>query len=424
MKVFWGLLVLGLTVGFLLPPFQGPDESMHWWSALNRAPISQRELCSLDKALPSYFETTRIIWHSDERFKGRLLLGGGHEVASTCEEQAASYSNWFSYPSVQLSRVLISLFPSTLGTSVVKFYLARLLGGLAFILLFIVYWKKTSDTLSLVFVSSPLLMQQVFTISGDTVVLLYFMLYLTMAVGSSSERRHRALALTLLVIAGIGAASNKPTLVPVFFVLSIYEFLKARWEFAWIHLGAAIYAVVFPLLDRSTVGAIVTTDINPSAQVAYVLDNPWGSFRALWRVVRAALAPESWTGPLGFLEAPLLRIFSILWAGVLLLCLVRSFWRLRSGSRVRVCLALAGVLGSTFLSALVMYVVFTPVGHYQVLGMQSRYVFPAVLAAFFMIDSADDRRGSRDVFRGLAQSLPWLSALFAAQALLYRYWLS
>jgi hypothetical protein len=424
MKVFWGLLILGLSVCFLLPPFQGPDEATHWLSALNKGPFSQRNSCTYDKSLPSYLEATRIIWHPDEKFDGRLLLGGADHLSPGCDKQEVSYATEFSYPAVQLSRLLSSIVPDSLRSSLFKFYLARFLGGVAFVFLFVAYWRRSADLLSLILVSSPLFMQQVFSVSGDTVVLLYVMLYMALAAGVGSYSLLRFVGYIGLCVLGFGAVSNKPTLAPVLLSLSIFEFYRRRRAPAGIHLFVGILCLAYPLLNRASIGIPVSSTISPPLQIEFILENPWGSFRALWRVVRAALAPESWTGPMGFLEAPVMRGYSLLWATVFVVLLLWKLIRPLEQKRLRLGLAIMGVLGCGFSTALVMYLVYSPVGNSQVLGVQSRYLFPGLLAAFFVIFDGTGKRRTES-FRGqLLEYLPWLGAIFAALALLYRYWLS
>ncbi len=418
--LFLGLFLIGISITVFLPPFQGPDEAAHWKTAINQASVIFPE-CSFEKSLPNFFESNRIVWHSQEK----LALAKFSELNSlreTCKTRDVAYSNVFSYPTVLVSAALTWWMPSNPWTAVFRFYLSRLLGGVAFLLIVSQVLRRGFSLPLFLFVASPLLLQQVFTVSGDTVVLL-FVGYSILLLQSSKVCKFLGYEIYILGLLGVGVAANKPTILPVLFFMALFSRKKGQNSLGILYL--LLMASVFLFLRNDSISLATTESINPHRQIDFVLENIWGTFRALWRTVRAALWPATWVSPLGYLETTLLFGFPIVWSLVWFLSWPIQF-RFSNflGRRLELFSAFLGVVLMGFLSALAMYLVYTPVGYHMVLGMQSRYIFPALLFGIFLI--GHDRSRGQKSLKGwgfvISQGMLVYSIFCVGYSLVSRYW--
>jgi hypothetical protein len=365
----------------LLPPFQGPDENAHFQTALRS--FGRADAQALE-ALLAHAPVQGLAFEVNARVNTELLRG---EAGATVPEPPAVYSSILSYPSV-LATALLAPHTQSLAEQWSFFYACRALGLL--LTLAVLLWLARQRTLpmSLLAVAAlPLFAQQSTVISADTLANGATLVAFALCV----QRRD----LWLLSAACALAALAKPNMIATFVLpasLIVERWIRERrWRtlsvFAASLVGAASFAwfVLF--------GFVVRSDDRATLQVRSL--HTWDGLVAFGRALAHRWGQlghyKDWAGPLGWLDTPLgsphimvLEILLIVGIVVDVLdhALATHAWaRLRTSRLLGFALTglplLFGVFG---LACLALYVFMTPVGAPWVDGVQTRYLFPAVLA--------------------------------------------
>jgi len=181
-------LFLGVFT-FLIPPFQKPDEPLHFKRAFALAlgqiacihdSFHDRGYFSFPKSVEPFqnsMMTNEIIMNYDMKFPWRLLTGS-YPVGNLSERQELMYNCTLPFVGSipQALGILVSL---PFGNVLVSFFMARIAGSIFFLLSLIVSYKvipKRYRPLLLIFAVFPMLLFQVSSVSYDSVSLSLMML--------------------------------------------------------------------------------------------------------------------------------------------------------------------------------------------------------------------------------------------------------
>jgi hypothetical protein len=466
------VLILGLipayaTMIFVFPPFQGPDEYLHWRHALERCrPDPFGEIC-----LHNLYEISGancLPFKTENQLPAQFLRGDpGDREPDKERETKVTYGTWFSHPFVWLVGVW---FPrvETVREAFVFYYLCRTLPA---IVLFVILWLANQRGLvpytALVFLSFPLVMEQLTVVSSDTVVNLGTLLAALLF--QSAWRRpswQKTWVLWFLIAAVVLA---KP---PIYVGLCALPILVTPWR------SMPRKRVWMPALSIVVVAAAIVGGYfawqyglrqmhgggegpSPSAKTIDFLLTRHGlhHFERLCRdtLIHRLHYWHGWYEPLGWLDtglsgyhealidasfllalgfdalyfAPAIlgwigrhyRLAAALWRGVPQDVTVKYMWDIVSSYfqlLMVIGLVLGGFLIVGILTCLIMYILYTEPGGKTLYGVQTRYFFPVGLLAMFLplclVDSPLDKQWPSARFA-------WLSSVIATFALSVLAWL-
>jgi hypothetical protein len=394
-----GIAVSGALLMFLLPPFQGPDESMHWKTALAHSRSRAHEEPAL-LLLPEQLKANDIPFCLDQKFDPRLL-----QAAPLAPEPAGkppvAYATRLSYPMV----TAVSLFfprVQTTQEALVFYYCCRALPlAVLLLLLWVAIHSFEVPFLALMFCSLPLALQQFMVVSTDTALNLgtagAALLFLRL-------RREWAWQPCLLLAAlCLYMSACKPVVAGLL--------LLPLWHFPWRKLPRPrLTAPVLIVAGLAAAGAVVWFVMRqvvwsnglPGAELReekLALLQTGAGWRAFWSVYSAYMLDlrfaRNWTSHLGWLDARLDPHHLTYIELSIPLALLLDVWQYHGRAvgvlrgrkallaKLLAVIAAQALVMSLWISAL-MYVANTPLGSPLLIGMQARYLFPAMLAALLL----------------------------------------
>ncbi len=413
---------LGVLIAILIPPFQVPDEPVHWTAANSRTTLSRQAdnpdvACSLANQLPHVFEVGRIAFRDTEKISGRQFRNIDL-MKPACGQSALNYGIITTYPGILAARA-ITTGDSTFGHKAFQvFIFSRIFQG-AFLLL--VAWRLVSLSLStnrivpgllvsLTMMVSPLFLQQSFSLSADVVT---FALPLSLLLFMFHLINVRWFDWAVLFAISITVCATKPTLFAIIPVFLYAGLLRSKQEGqyptwpvcmrsseAWLmHLCVfmSLCAALWISLAQP-INAAGTSPVNGSikGQIAHIVQHPLGSFLLLVNTTWAYCS--SWgpyLGSLGWLDTHLSgwtqkryqHLLTLAAIVDLLICLITWIrggaqrnhlralqWKIPLNSIVAVSLFAAGLCTS-----LIIYLSWSPVGAASISGLQPRYFLPFLL---------------------------------------------
>jgi uncharacterized membrane protein len=402
--------VFGLGFIVLVPPFQNPDEVVHFYRAYQITDFQvtgQRIGTSIGGDIPRSIvhavnENTKgthgtlINFNDYEKYRKSVLKQSLTQPLHKEDTVKIPFSN-----ATINSPVIYA--PQSLGIAVGKIlnlspvllvYLARVF-GLIFFIICVAYAIRLVPSNKWVFAGIaclPMVIAQASSITGDTIV--YAAVFLIMATILYAQKNMLSMKIAgLLAVCFAVMAVSKQVFILLFpliflipkksmpkkldkrvFVASVFAIMTicfAGWQYLSISSGAA----------GSTEGA---PGSNMSAQKEMLLHHPEIGINA---AARAFLTPEgndiyvSLAGNFGWLHAPL-PLYAVITVYILLLMLLCVRYEkeaqpkhTKTYNSVLIVVALS-VIGAT---ALAQYLVFTPVGGILLEGFQGRYVIPSII---------------------------------------------
>lgn len=391
LSILW-LLCQGLVMVFWLPPFQGPDENRHWKTAVELF-RSDGQASSILQLLPAYLnaEVPRLrseIRFSKERFQAT-------EPVPAQEAIKVTYTRHWGYPTVGLVSLL---FPrvTTLNEALYFYYACRLLNLLCLLVLVSWAWKLGLGSCTLmVFLSFPLVMQQCVIVSTDTAHNLGTFLALLLWVKHYRDRRTWSL-IALIVVSLLVVAAKPPIylgvlLLPAWF-LPWSKLLKPLPILLMLVCIAVSLGVGMSYLWRIVDDSRMHMGDEARTQLKYILtaEGIEQFIGAAMEYPHRVLNPAYWFEPLGWLDTLLSpQHLLLIWislgiaASVDVFHFIRRTRSLGCWSLMDLLEPLVGSISSAFFIwwslALVMYLTITPYQSTGIVGMQVRYMVPAVL---------------------------------------------
>ena len=406
------VFAVGLLFVFVIPPFQVPDENEHWKAA------NSHVACSVAFALPDYFEVQRIRFRSDQSFNTGLFRAADKNLTSTCDSKnKAQYAGQWSYPGVPIARLLFRSDYTLGSTAIQHFYLSRLIHFLLMFLGLLRMFQLAEKSggispghLTLAcFCLSPLFLQQSIGISADVTLNLF-------ALSAAScwlySKQFGKWDLCVFALWGFCAVSTKPILLPLLVPFWICAFLNKTVSFR-----AGVAELKSESLFKIGLGVVIAMSIacfyfalkgsqsipeygsvQPRAQLAHVISQPWESLKLLTSWVFKRLEFPQWIGPLGWKDLEIDRNTFRTWRAFLLVAICTDIcfgvWHTSQKRRLGSSqwnwpqsFASIGTAFSLFflafcsclMVALALYLGFTQVGATFVRGIQTRYFFPMIL---------------------------------------------
>jgi hypothetical protein len=414
--------VLGLCLSFAQPIYALPDEPAHWMSANVRL----EHLFGRSGCVPT------ILGGDCPR---KRVCSSIPALQLTCIEDPGIYGDFFTYPGVVLSKLLLPRQTESAIRQVQAILLSRLLQGLLVVLYLVrigVLAQRTGRyggiTLGALMLS-PLLAQQAFAVSSDGAQLAFGLSMFSVVMFWEALTRLDALAFFVLGY----ASAAKPTVLPLvapsvfagywFFqsggaelrtlretargLVALLEPTKrpsAQTLIAWSALVLSLLTVAFSLSYDSAGQAAVSAEDNAPrlAHIKELREHPLALLGLAHRMQYNPSLAKNWVGPLGWLNTPIAPVIAhafrnMFWLFSLLevaaLCAF-ACWRrqLVAGALRRFLHALPALsvgLFSVWLNLLfitaVMYVLWTPLDAKVVHGIQLRYFFPATMVAIAVV---------------------------------------
>jgi uncharacterized membrane protein len=426
-------LLGGLVLTVLTPPFQVPDEPMHFRRTVA---IGQLDLfgrmeegrvgSDLPDNLPALERTLLgdIPRNPDEKFSIEQF----HE---TWSQRASSSEVFVGYPTAALfspvpylgGAVAVGLTLAADGPVLVAFYLARLVNLLLGVLLL---WlaMRVAPELSRLFLLIGLLPMVLFlrsSLSADVLTLGFSWLLIALLAREWSEEESKPLTKNLTAMALI---LTKPLFAIITLLGFIHPIRQRSWRELGLYFGSLTIAVV--IAAQITGSALVPyrfdAPTNPTGQMRRTIDEPIVVAGTVLRdaVMHAPRYAAEAIGRLGWLDAPLpfagLALFAAALFGTVFLTPAPRWLtpRLRIASLLTAVLGVLAILWSQF-------VLFTPPDTSAIEGTQGRHFLPLLPLPLIAIMGL--RSGDADAIRDL---LTWtvviLSPILTVAVVLRRYW--
>jgi hypothetical protein len=432
----------------LLPPFQGPDEWIHWKNALTLfRPDAAGETALFN--LPEATRAQLLPFKSENQFDTRLLGAQPAEAGTPRQRWYVNYPTPLTYPFVGLVNLC---FPRVQTTSeaLLFFYLCRALPALVFVAL--LYAANRASLLSwtaILFFSSPLVQQQFTVVTADTIPNLGTLAVLLLFAACRKQPRlglHVALwVVTLFVVLAKPPICAGLLLLPA----ALVPYQKIPHRRLLLPLAGTVVLVTAWWLGQRGFTLLGGKDqSSPAArQLARLLSGEGRTeFLQAWRnLIAESSGVTDWFGPLGWLDTYFTQrhaslIYLSVWLAWALDLFVYGPWlvreMLKKPQRALATLACIAAIGLFlhFSICFIMYLTETQPNCRVIVGVQFRYLFPALMIALLLplavfgsppVLSGRSRWVRLLVGSAAASLLPWL--LFAREVeltttLLTRYW--
>lgn len=404
----------GTSQVIVVAPFQVPDEDVHWATAVSRTLRALRPsepACDELLALSHHYGQSDLRFHPNQRILPSLY-SDARALKPQCAEPSINYGFLFSYPSA----VIVTLSRETLGipvTATSAYFLGRLLSG--FLVLScagIFVWLTTSkaqlslvgvfaQSLILILCVSPIVIQQSFGISSDSVVYMFALLAAGLLLSTEVPRW----IVPIYFVVGSMACITKPTLLPLlpafWWWLRVHgrfgnspSWFKSPRETEFFLVTASIVLLTLWTGMRATTSMIPHERANPALHLSWLLQNPIQGLWILLEPVGTRLVnfgglknPLGWNdhSASGFShrtfqfasQALLVLSISSAWAGIRTLPPQKSPHRATmfvADLLLGFAMALSASLVSVFL-----FLNWTPAEELSVVGYQYRYIIPTLI---------------------------------------------
>jgi hypothetical protein len=375
----------GVAMLCLFPPFQGPDEYLHWMTGLSWfRPDAGGEpaLFNLSETL----EARRVAFRPDRPFPPQALHAPPSAEGLQREDWVVHYATPVTYPAVG---VVSLLFPhvETTSEALLFYYLCRALPLAVLVgLLALANRAGLMGYTALTFLASPLLLQQTVIITSDTLPNLGTVA--ACVLWAARLRRPDGRLTTALVAVCLATVAAKPPvyagllLLPLFFLpWRRVPYLKTGLAVVTAATLAAVWA-----LGRGGVRAAAT--LTDPDQLKDFLDRCRG-------LVEGSAGLIEWFRPLGWLDTGLSErhealIYASVAAGLALDLvtlgpgLARGLLRTPGRAAALACTLLVNTAGAFLGMCFVMYVTYDHSGAGGIYGIQQRYFFPPLIAALLL----------------------------------------
>ena len=428
---------------FITPPFQGPDEELHY---LKVQYISQGYFVPSDEAsVPvSINDVTQTTFYKDD-IRGKT--NQTYELARTIEALKVPLNSSETYKPVMLTYNSLLYLPAVPGVVVsnalnlsplVSMYVARLSLGLAsiamffFAIRFIPHKKYLLVAVGLI----PTVLFQQAMITADSASYAVLALFIAYILYLREKREITAKQWVLTGVLSLGVIFAKP-LVFLFLPLVL---LLVKKRHAWRWLIGIVVACAVGLLGwnsingarSGSVGAVaVPSAVNNTEQLNMLISDPGRGLRVGWNSYMTSYGDEEVRGVIGIFGAadtiyPLwmtfLYVIMLAIAAFVILDTKKSKkidWRWKVFA-VLLCLAYFGAVN------LALYLGYTPVNFDIVYGVQGRYFIPIMIILAAMIFSGGVKLSKSDTVKtriGIILSIATLVilALFITYQRYYLY---
>jgi uncharacterized membrane protein len=445
-------LISSLSIAWNLPPFMGPDEEAHLLRAnavahgylvCKRVRIGDRVEAGAEgepnlPAAEKPFDNLRFHFNVrviQEDYTKALHLRWDRPLENEGCATSAIYPPFFYLPQV----LALRLGKATRQHIIATMYMARvanalactLIGSLAILLagrvrLFFFTVLLLPMTVSLYAISTQDGMLIV------TMALAGALIARTLTAGRPMTVRELWIAATCLALAGMA----KPPCLPLALILIVPQTERPRLRFLAVGICLAVAVtwhvcmslfVMTPLRDANTTG------VDPSAQLHFLLSNPFAGFRIAYATLHENFMGycRSFVGVLGSLDTYMTPAYYHMAYVVLGIALAYTYDTCRVNGRPFVVgITLALLVASAILTFVGLYLIWTPVGFRSTEGVQGRYFLPlAVMLPIIFTGGPRARRENKAEYciQSIALLMilcfPCISILAVERALILRYYL-
>lgn len=385
-------LAWGLVMVFVVPPFQVPDEIVHYYKASGIAegelicPNGELNIQEDRKNLPIVLNAASHAFNYDSKVD--TSLSENYEDTGTDDQvsvdpllcKASFIGHIAPGAGIVLGQITgMNELQSFYAGRVTSLLVAIALTALA--LKFIPFAKKSLLLLALL----PMTVFLYASMNYDAIVLPSIFLFVSFCLYLLERKKPLSiLEVIVLLVLVLVISSVKMSYQPLLLILLLFlprDYWKHRWHFL-LFLGAAFVASAVPLY-LFTAGQQVTVHpagVVPDEQLGIMLGDPLGFVSgAFATAVNSGLFyAKSLIGVLGWLDYDLSAwsyVFVVLLGG---LVVFMEYGSVKLGRLQRVVLFISSVL-SIVIIFVSMYLYSTPVGYWGVLGIQGRYFIPVAL---------------------------------------------
>lgn len=404
-------IACALSFGFLFiiitPPFQAPDEPVHFFRSYQIStfnfrvdkiganaggflPTTLEDTVTLTTTNPSIYFTPNLKY-SLGKTKEALSIPASSGETRFYEFSTTAYYSPISYlpqsTGIFLGRILQA-------PPVLMMYLGRLCNLIAWIVLFVLAIKlMPRKKWAVVFIGLiPMALFQAASLSADVMAIGLFAVTLAWVlnlVDNPKQRlSNRQWALFLLLLAALALSKQIMfVFLPLILLLPATLFATKKKEYltkAGLILIPVILFAGWMLLVRNVDFITSANGINPKEQTSFILHNPHSYLNVIWNTYFFTWGDEitrSFIGNFGWVDAPLSGGVVVIGYILAFLVLVANPDKAKKAwltSRQK--LLLVGV-GLVYLAGVTtaLYTYFTPVGFKIVIGLVGRYYLPIAL---------------------------------------------
>lgn len=394
---------IGMVLLFLIPPYQVPDEPMHFRRAMAVANgdffASEKEGMAgstLPATLPA-FERIHLrhmigsidMKYSVDRLTSSAQMGAGRDLTFLAYPTSAVYS-----PVPYLfSASGVALVEAFGGGYLAALYMGRafnLLAGCVLVALAFFIAPRAAPLL-LVIYCLPMTLFVYSSLSADVLTISLSWLVVALVIRDlESDQSHEFIGLPMAFASGL-LVLTKPIFVLIAVLPVISLSLRARWRLAGFHaLVVCVAGVLAGLITTSSLGSMrIDVQTDPGAQIGRTVSAPASVAGLVFDDLIHGLpryAVEA-VGRLGWLDTPIPRLVTLfLIVAVLLIAMATTAppkidWRLRLTMVALVVATATGIVWSNF-------VLWTPPGATSIEGVQGRHFLPLLPMALLPLSGA------------------------------------
>lgn len=441
--------IVALTFALVTPPFQGPDEEVHFFRSYQLARgdimLQKGEASTVGSCLPTEIYQTVVDTSYSPNIRGYTtakynpsqideLLVDSVNNPSHC--RFVDTTNTYSYnPLAYLPTTLgVATVNSFNGSPLFAMYMARIFSVVVTVLLFslAIYLIPKRKYLFLVIFLTPMLLfqQAVVSIDGFSyAILAIFIAYIirlrSQAVAISNKQWTSIAAMALLV------CLMKPLLF-VFVTLVLLLAHKSRLKSSLIVMGAIIFTVLVATIVSYVYPGVtnVTPDgVNQAAQIENLADRPLRALRVAWNTYMNPYGDGQTVGVVGVFGAADTRLPLWMFALSVINLALAALFATKSDKLPPLALRgklllLAILLGYFAAVNAAMYVAYSPVNFDIFYGVQGRYFLPLLIAVpilmsgSFVLAASEWRRMNKGIVLTAA-----MIAILAIGVVIQRYYL-
>lgn len=399
-------LILGLFYTFVVPPFQVPDEYMHFARALNlisgkaRA-VKNGNLMGYDIDCRAAYFIKNMPHEGEFKSTAKFRWADYHRVVGEATREKGNCF-WEIEPGSMQMHVPYLYLPQAAGIAVAKIFSpsisAWLYTGRIFNLLFCVSllfmalrFLPASSFRLIYFMSMPMFLHLTGSLSGDAPAISFaFLFFALVAYALTRENELSPRFWWATAAAAFFLGVGKSVYFPIVILLALVP-LQTKRRDDWLKSLAIIGVTLTGLLAwnylvRGDFYRTPTFPMDPTAQTQWILAHPWAGIKAVFGgyIMNAHKIAVMYFGAFGWLSVimPLGWYIAYFLLGLLLLMAEGgdlSLWKSRWTRPAFILIP----LGIALLLSLVMFITFTPVGFPYTKGIQGRHLMP--LIPFLMV---------------------------------------
>lgn len=430
------LALFGLAFLVLSPPFQAPDENLHF--ARSYA-VSEGDFFAQSHPIPDSFlalwnQVAAVPFHPEVKVRLNDLQPALLAPVNPDKTTGSAFP-------ATLNNSPIAYIPQALGIAIGRalalnvggvFYLGRLMNLIAYGLLALLAMRllPVHRWAFLLLAVMPMALFQAASYSADglKIGLAYVLVAQILRLSSRAVEQVSWREIGWLALL---SALVSLTTVPCFLLAMAFFIIpaaklgdrKAYWLKAAAVLLPAVLIVLVTQLPQAAapqgIPYITEETGSAAAKLQYAAANP-AAFALM--LARAAIhTPRTYTGVLGWLDAPLMIWVYIAYPLALLLALTLGSDVLRF-TRFQRWFSLGLSLVVMLVIALMMYIAYTPLGSAEIMGVQGRYFLPLGLLPYLVLSNESMNKNGLELRWWILPGLVTVVLASACFSLFVRYW--